>query len=370
MAKIIFNNFKLLLSKKSFIIMGVIAPAIVIMLFSFSFGKSSNYKVGVINNDNNYISKEIINTIHKIENVDIVEIKDDEVELLLITHQIQMAVIIEKDFSKNILNEEKDQVIIKSINNSDVVSIISDVINSKSEDLSLISSISNGSIEKFKELDKEYNENSLNINTNELINDKASIDNSIGIVIMIIFIVGSSISNFLIEDEENKTKSRILASGVSITKYYTSMVVVFYILSCVTTIIYYSLCKIFKLDFLMDNTTNFLIVLLFINLVSVSLNLCIVSLTKSRYVASTINILIVVPTCMMSGVFWDFSIMPEYMKKIGELLPQRWVYICLEKLQTYNNIKSISNYLIYMLLLSVGLFILSIIIHKLKKSKY
>lgn len=347
--------------------MGVIAPAIVIMLFSFSFGKSSNYKVGVINNDNNYISKEIINTIHKIENVDVVEIKDDELELLLITHQIQMAIIVEKDFSQNILNQKKDQVIIKSINNSDVVSVISDVINSKSEDLSLISSISNRSMEKFKELNKEYNKNSLNINTNELIKERPSIDNSIGIVIMIIFIVGSSIANFLIEDEENNTKSRILGSGVSVAKYYTSMVIVFYILSCVTTIIYYSLCKMFKLDFSMDNTINFLIVLLFVNLVSVSLNLCIVSFTRSRYVASTINILIVVPTCMMSGVFWDFSIMPEHMKKIGELLPQRWVYICLEKLQNCNDIKSIANYLIYMFLISVVLFILSIIIHKLKK---
>lgn len=368
MIKLILNNFRLLLSKRSFIIMGVVAPAIVIMLFSFSFGKSSSYNVGVINNDNSYISREIINTIDKIENVNLMEVKNNEYELLLITHQIQMVVIIDENFSQNILNQQNDQVIIKSINNSDVVSIISNVIKSKSDDLSLISRISHGNIEKFKELSEEYNKSSLNVDTNELNIERPSIDNSIGIVIMIIFIVGSSIANFLIEDEENNTKSRILGSGISVSKYYTSMVIVFYILSCITTIIYYSLCIAFKLDFGMENTMNFLIVLIFINLVSVSLNLCIVSLTKSRYVASSMNILIVVPTCMISGVFWDFNIMPEYMKRVGGLLPQRWVYVCLENLQKYDNLESISIYLMYMLLLSLVLFSLSTVMHKIKNS--
>ena len=49
--RIMINTTKLLLKKKSFIIMGIIAPAIVIVFFSFAFGKDMNYKIGIIDKD-------------------------------------------------------------------------------------------------------------------------------------------------------------------------------------------------------------------------------------------------------------------------------------------------------------------------------
>ena len=46
------NTIKLVLKKKSFIFMGIIAPGIIIVFFSFIFGNDTNYKVGVIDKDN------------------------------------------------------------------------------------------------------------------------------------------------------------------------------------------------------------------------------------------------------------------------------------------------------------------------------
>ena len=84
--------------------MGIIAPAFIILFFTFSFGKEYTYKVGIIDNDKSYISNEIINTINDIENVDIVNVSNDDYKILLATEQIQVAVIINKNFSENILN--------------------------------------------------------------------------------------------------------------------------------------------------------------------------------------------------------------------------------------------------------------------------
>ena len=49
--------------------MGVISPAIISLFCTFTFGKESNYKVGVIDKDKGYISKEIVKTIEDIDNV-------------------------------------------------------------------------------------------------------------------------------------------------------------------------------------------------------------------------------------------------------------------------------------------------------------
>ena len=347
--------------------MGIIAPALIIVFFSFAFGQESNYKVGIIDKDGKYISKEIIKSIEDIENVDVVKVDEEEYEILLASHQVQLVVIIKDGFSDNILNLKDDEVIVKSISNSDVKSTIVSIIKAKTEDLSLIARISYNDIEKFKAINEEYKSNLLTVNINNTENSRPSIKNSIGMVIMMVFITGSTIANFIIEDEENNTKSRILSSGVKPSKYYMSLMIVFYLLSCATSIIYYVMCKTLNLNFNMVNSNNFLVVMLMINLVSVCLNLCIVSFTKSRYVASTMNILIVIPSCMLSGIFWDFEVMPKYLQGIGKFLPQRWVYVCLERLQRYENLSYIKEYIFAMIGLSLVFFIISVVMFKNRK---
>lgn len=363
------NTIKLLLKKKSFILMGIIAPALVIVFFSFSFGSDINYKVGVIDNDDSYISNEVIETINKIENVDVVNIEKDNYEILLASHQIQLALIINEDFSNKVLSGAEEEIIIKSISTSDVKETIISIIKSKKDNLSLIAKISDNDIEKFKENNETYKEDLFKYNLSKAYEKRPAIENSIGLVIMMILISGAAIANFLIEDEEHDTKTRVLVSGLSPYKYYMALLIVFYLLSSISSIIYYLLCKGLNLDFGMINTNNFLVVMLLLNLVSISLNLCIVSFTKNRYIASTVNILIVIPTCMLSGVFWDFDIIPKYLQSIGNYMPQRIVYMCIEKLQMYNSLNYIIGYIIYMICISIALFMLSLIMFNAKRKR-
>ena len=358
MLRIIVNTIKLLMNKKSFIFMGILAPALVIVFFSFAFGNDTNYKVGVVDKDNSYISNEIVETINNIENVDTVDISKDNYDMLLASHQIELAVVI-----------ENDEVIVKSISKSDIYAVILSIIESKVDNLNLISKISSKDSNKIKEYKEAYKDNLPTYNLNEVSKSRPSVENSIGIVIMMILISGASIANFLIEDEENNTKSRVLASGIKPYKYYISLLIVFYLLSSVSSVIYYGLCKILNLNFNMINTNNFLLVMLFLNLVSISLNLCIVSFTNNRYIASTVNILIVIPTCMLSGVFWDFKVMPDYLQKLGGYLPQRWVYVCIENLQMYDSLNSINQYIMALILLSIILLCISLFMFKIRNSK-
>ena len=115
--------------------MGILAPAIVLIFFSFAFGNDITYKVGIVDKDNNYISNEIIETINNIEDVDVVDISKDNYEMLLASHQIQIAVIIEDNFSYNILNLKEDKITIKSISNSDVKETLISIIKSKVNNL-------------------------------------------------------------------------------------------------------------------------------------------------------------------------------------------------------------------------------------------
>ena len=361
MIRLIINTMKVLMKKKSYIIVGIIIPAFIIVFFSFEFGGEYKFKVGVIDNDNSYTSKEIIKTIDDLEDIESVEIKAEDYKILLITEQIQMAIIIDDDFQNKLLSSEENEIKIKSINESDVKSVVKTMVELKCEDLSMIAKMSNKDINKFKEINQDYNDKTTRLSLNDVDEERPKIENSLGLIIFVIFIVGGNIANFLIEDEENKTKTRILSSGISKWKYYLSLVFVFYIMSSITILIYYVLSKIFRIDFGMENTLNFLIVMLLLNLVALSFNLCIVTFTRSRYTSGIVNVLIMVPCCMLSGVFWDFHIMPGNLQTIGQFMPTRWVYICIENLQRTNSLTSINIYLSAMVILAIIFFVISFI---------
>lgn len=361
LTKLIFNTFKILVKKRSFILIGIILPALITIFFSFEFGGEYSYKVGIIDNDDSYISREIIKSIENLEEIDCVEVREDNYKVDLITQQVQVVIIINKGLEDKLINLENEEIIIKSISDSDIKAIIESMIKLKLEDFTLISQLSDKNIKRFIELNEDYNDIPTQLSLNDIDEERANIENSLGIIIMVTFILGGNLANYLIEDEENNTKTRIISSGISEVKYYLSMITVFYILSCITSLIYYSICKLFNIDFGMNNTISFLILLFILNLLSISFNLFIVSFSKSRYITNIINILIIVPSCMISGVFWDFNIMPNYLQELGSITPIRWVYICIEELQNNNNLLDIKTYISAMLIISIILFIASII---------
>lgn len=361
MIRLIINTIKLLLKKKSYMIISIIIPAFIIIFFSFEFKGEDIYKVGIIDNDNTYASKEIISVIDEMEDIQTINIKEEDYEILMITQQIQLAIIIDDNFQNNLLNIKDSKIKIKSINESDIKSVVQTMIDLRCEDLSMIANISNNDINEFKRINQEYRDTITDLSLNDVKHQRVNIQNSLGLIIFLMFIVSNNIANFFIEDEENKTKGRIFNSGIKKWKYYISLIIVFYMMSIITTLTYYIIAKIFNMDFGMENSINFLVVMLLLNLVALSFNLCIVSFTRSRYTSSILNILIIVPCCMISGVFWNFNVMDEKIQQIGRFMPTRWVYVCMENLQQTNNLSNISLYLNLMIILSVILFIISFI---------
>ena len=101
--------------KKSYIISGVIIPVFIIIFFSFEFGGQYKYKIGIVDKDNSYSSNQIIESIDELEDIQSVKIKEKDYKLLLITQQIEVAVIIDKNFEENLLNFKPQEINIKSI---------------------------------------------------------------------------------------------------------------------------------------------------------------------------------------------------------------------------------------------------------------
>ena len=78
MVRLILNTTKLLMRKKSYIIIGVIIPAFIVIFFSFEFGGQYKYKIGIVDKDNSYSSNQIIESIDELEDIQSIKIKEKD----------------------------------------------------------------------------------------------------------------------------------------------------------------------------------------------------------------------------------------------------------------------------------------------------
>ncbi|MDQ0176403.1 ABC transporter permease [Bacillus chungangensis] len=58
----------------------------------------------------------------------------------------------------------------------------------------------------------------------------------------------------------------------------------------------------------------------------VGLGLLISSFVKTTEQQSAFGIFVVIPTCMLAGVYWPIEIMPDFMQRLADFIPQTWIY--------------------------------------------
>lgn len=334
MFNLIKNTFKVLLRKRTVLVTMIIIPTIITVGLSFLMGSSIKYGIGLINNDNGVISEEIVNNLKKMDTISLIELNEEEVDSSIVSKEVELCIVIDENFSENILNSKDDTIKIEYIGDSQIKSSIQNVINSTTNNLYKIVKLADGDENKFNEYLKTYKNSDIKYKLNNMNEPKVSMTESIGFVIMLIFISAFYITRFIIDDEKSGTKERTLLGNVSKLKYYSSTFIVFFLCSAITSVLYYSICKGLNFDFKTENSIYYLYVLLSVNFVAVGFNLAILTITKSPTVSENISTLIITIGCMISGLWWPFEIMPQALQNIGKLLPPRWAMVAIENIQS------------------------------------
>lgn len=361
MINIMKNICKILFKRKSFIITTIILPIVLIFVFALLYGGNSSFKVGIINNDEGFLGKDLKSKIEKIDAVEVIDINKDENYLTnLVFHKYEIILTIDKNFTKDIINGKGSNVKVKAISMGEMESIMELIINSqiKSYD-ELYKNISSKNIEP-KEILKAFNEGKPNY---EIINNKkvkTSINTSLGVIIYLIFVSAGMSCGFLLEDEKQGTKARIFMANIHEKTYFGAVITIFFLLTSITSVEYYIVCNILGYNFGFENKWILLLLMLLVTLLAVVFNIMLTSIIKNKSTLTLISTSILVPVFMLSGAFWSFDFMGKTLQKVGNALPIRWFLLAVEKLQMGQNIESIFPIILALVLLTIFLFFLSI----------
>lgn len=340
-----------------FLLLPVVGFIASIMLYSGA--QSGALNIGVVNNDNEIISLDMIETLENTGNNRLFELEEDDVNNKLLDGAVSSVMIIPEGFTDDIIASGEPKVNIVSIKGQETTIWLENSINLYINNMLDLSKAANSNVESFDRIFSSYKSQELNLSIEKL-EDEASSKmvtvQSLGFLIMFVMIGAGLTSELILKEKRNRTYHRICIAPVNSKTYVIGNV--FANMAIVIGQLLFTIFIVAKLLNINTHVPDFtmLLILSCFGLVAVGLGMLVVSFSGSSYQSGTLSTLVITPTCMLGGCFWPIAFMPPIMQKIAYFMPQRWALDAVETIQNNGSLQNIVINLVILLAFSAVLF--------------
>ncbi|WP_145149289.1 ABC transporter permease [Paenibacillus xylanexedens] len=188
---------------------------------------------------------------------------------------------------------------------------------------------------------------------------KSGLNNVTGFTIMFMMGLLTSAVAVIMEDRRKRTMARVytapvrayeIALGNFLGSFVIGMIQIVLVLGVSRWLLHYDAGIPFGIHFM---------ILAAFMLVSMGIASTVAGLIRNPKNANMLNSLVIMPTCMIGGCFWPISLMPEYMQKLANFVPQKWTIQAVETISAGGTLSDITMPLLILLgmaaiLLTVG----------------
>lgn len=358
------NNLRISILKKPIqFILYTLFPVFIILISSELFKFSQGYiNVGIVDNDSTKTSKVIVDIIEKTDGINLINIKEKDINDKLIQKDIDFSITISKNFEKNLIDNKNPQINIKSPQNSNLHAVVESSLEVEIENIKDLASISDKDTQKYYKLLDKYLSSEVtvkNASLNDLKSDYEHYRIFISFLIMFMFFKASSGAYIINLDKYSNIYTRMFISPLKTYQYYLANVIsniICLVIQISTAVL--GLKYIINIEIGMRYIYLF-IILLTIAIVAVSLgNLCI-AITKNSSEATMIANIITMFFLVAGGCFASIEMLPKFMKKISYFTPTRWAMMSINDLQQGIPFETVIKYLGMMILFATTFFVIT-----------
>ena len=325
MINVIRNTFCIFKRNKEFIYLITIQPLLIFLLMSFLLPYSKTHNVAVADlSENQTVSQALEN----IEGIKAVSVSKEAVTEKLIGGSAELAVIVNADGTAQIIGFGSSEV------EGAVTLCVENALSGTGEAI----------------------ETSINAAPKR----GMPIGNSLGFMIFKTLTASNLLAALLIQERNNKMKDRIMLSGIKTGSYIGGMAFVYLVFMMIGSAVYYLAARLFNFDLGMKQPIGFLLMMFTANVLSVTLYLFASTLVKKEDSLWFMASFVLLPMALFSGVLFPYEFMPDIMKKIGALFPQRWISLGIENMQRSGTITAALPQMAMVLGLSAILFVIAV----------
>ncbi|NMO96680.1 ABC transporter permease [Paenibacillus lemnae] len=191
---------------------------------------------------------------------------------------------------------------------------------------------------------------------------RPGLNNITGFTLLFLMSLVASTVMLMVEDRKLRTMSRIYTAPVRTYEIVLGNFLGSFALGSLQILIVLLVSKyVLGYDYGVPFGIHFVILAAFM-LVAMGMASAIAGLIRNPKNAGMLNSLIITPTCMLGGCFWPLSVMPDFLQKIANFVPQKWAIEAVETIASGGALSDIALPLLILGLMAVILLALGSVI--------
>jgi len=314
------------------------------LLFSFLFGSmftggdNNIPSVAIVNEDYSSQARFLINEMESVEDFNVKLMKGHEAKKALADEETEGIIWIRSGFGIELIDGKNPQLAFQYPPSSTTEPILKQIVNQSVQTMVVQMNASKAwttySGEDWQGMFDMMNEQQTGVKqpTTKLI----SIDgeeqeseltgvsySSPGFTIMFVMIMMLIVTGVFIETRKNGVWQRLMSVPASKLQIVLGYLLSFFLIGWIQFgLLILSSALLFDLKW--GDPFAMAVLISALLLAIVGLGLMIAGFAKTTEQQSTIGSLVIISTCMLGGVYWPVSIVPEFMRKIAQFTPQYW----------------------------------------------
>ncbi len=314
-------------------------PLLFTLLFGGLMGDSSTEKVTIafVDEDQTTLSKSFHDSLVDNQLFILKEMRRDEAVKQVKDKKLTGFLLVSKGFQNGLVTNNQQKVIFKHspdfTSNAMVDQIVSNAVSKiaiETQSATVWSSYSHKPWnEMYSELDKQGSTSTpaiqkvsvtKNLQKQEMGNMSAR---SAGFSIMFVMIVMMSVTGVLLEARKTGVWTRILSTPTSKFEIMVGYFLSFFLIGWIQFgVLMAASTLLFGVQW--GNLAGVLVLVSALLLCVVGLGLFISGFVKTAEQQSALGSVIITATCMLGGIYWPLDIVPSFMQKIADFIPQTW----------------------------------------------
>ncbi|OPA78530.1 hypothetical protein BVG16_11725 [Paenibacillus selenitireducens] len=332
---------------------------------------SGDAKIAYLNEDQGTFGQHVLTGLAK-EHVELIPVTDMEsLKQQVVGHQVNGAIRIPNSFSSSVSARQDASIEVYGLNQSKEIVMLTMNIDAQIQRLEQsVLQISQAtqagdSAQLLEQLLVQQEKPAIKLVEHEgTLNMNPFFNSIVGIMLMFLMFSSNGGIYTIMEDRTNRTMQRMFTAPVRAWEITLGN----FLGSVAIGTIQISVILLFTRYILGFDYNHIPLWVLFIILelflfAALGISSAVAGLVRDVKSLSNINTLIVTPTCMLGGCFWPVSIMPDFMQKLANFVPQKWAIDAILKLADGHSLRTIGLHMVILLmfavlLLSIGAVIL------------
>lgn len=306
----------------------LVIPALAIgVLFGVAGDPYSDISVGIVDQDQTPLTAMLSDYLE--DSFPVSELEEGQITGALAAGDVDYALVIDAGFTGELINHNMPALRGYSIQETNLARPVKHKIESYLGAANSIALTANDSAAFYRGM-ADFNTGSFGVKVqaysdSDVEKSSDGAIHSMGFLAMTMLFFSAMAAVNLVEDRNNRTYFRILASPVSIRSYIFQKIISFFFLLLVMVFVVFLVVQLLFDLYLGPLPLDLFLVMAFFALLCVSMSVALAGLTRTTQQVGTASTLAIMPMTMLGGLFWPREIMPGSMQVIGEFLPTTWV---------------------------------------------